>query len=280
MAHKPSVTIIGPGSLGGALAVELYRAGFPISEIVFRHNQSRARTIARTCGSRAATFEAAKLVADIIWICVPDASISKVARSFRERTEWRGKTVFHPSGALASDELRPLKQRGASVASVHPMMSFVRASQGTFQGVSFALEGDLAAVKQAAEIARTLKGTSFKLKKKDKALYHALGAFSSPLLIAQVAAAEKIGRRLGLSTHQTRGVVGPILQKTLQNYLHHGTAAAFSGPLVRGDVGTIRQHLTALARVPGMAEIYRALAKVAIDQLPVKKKAEIRRLLG
>jgi predicted short-subunit dehydrogenase-like oxidoreductase (DUF2520 family) len=74
--------------------------------------------------------------------------------------------------------------------------------------------------------------------------------------------------------------VGPILQKTLQNYLHHGTAAAFSGPLVRGDVGTIRQHLTALARVPGMAEIYRALAKVAIDQLPVKKKAEIRRLLG
>jgi predicted short-subunit dehydrogenase-like oxidoreductase (DUF2520 family) len=159
------------------------------------------------------------------------------------------------------------------------MMSFVRAAKGTFQGVSFALEGDASAVRQAEIIAKALGGSSFKLKKKDKALYHALGAFASPLLISQLAAAEKIGSKLGLSAKLTKRVLSPILQQTLQNYVEHGTAAAFSGPIVRGDVDTIREHLAALARVPGTVEVYRALAKVAIERLPGRKKKEIREML-
>ena len=149
-----------------------------------------------------------------------------------------------------------------------------------FDGVTFALEGDAAAKKAAAKIARDLGGTSFELRKADKPLYHALGAFSSPLLIAHLAAAEKIGKKLGLKPERTRRVIGPILQKTLQNYLEHGAAAALSGPLVRGDVETIRKNLHALEGVPMAKEIFLALGKMAARELPVKRKAEIIRLLS
>jgi predicted short-subunit dehydrogenase-like oxidoreductase (DUF2520 family) len=163
---------------------------------------------------------------------------------------------------------------------VHPMMSFVRSADSPLEGVTFTIEGDPAAKTLAGKIAHDLGGTSFELKKANKPLYHALGAFSSPLLIAHLAAAEKIGKKLGLKPEQTRGVVGPILQKTLRNYLEHGAAAALSGPLVRGDVETIRKNLRALQRVPGARDIFRALVKLAASELPVKRKAEIVRLLS
>jgi predicted short-subunit dehydrogenase-like oxidoreductase (DUF2520 family) len=280
MATKHSITIIGPGSLGGALAIALHEAGFPIAEIVYRGDGRRARSTARRCGARAVEFEKAAFASDLVWIAVPDAAIATVAGSMRHRADWQGKTVFHSSGALSSGELRALQESGARTASVHPMMSFVRASRASFAGVSFALEGDAPGVRLARQIAKGLGGNAFLLKKKDKALYHALGAFSSPLLIAQMAAGEEIGRKLGLSPNETRRVIGPILRRTLENYLQHGAAAAFSGPIARGDLETVRRHMEALARVPGLLDVYRALAKMAVEKLPGKRKASIRKLLS
>lgn len=279
MTKKPSVTIVGPGSLGGALAFALRKAGYTLDELVYRRDRKRAADLARRCGAVAVPFDRARLDASVVWLCVSDGEIANVATALSDRA-WSRKFVFHASGALASDELKPLRKKGASVASVHPMMSFVRRAAASFEGVTFALEGDAAAKRLAAMIARDLGGTSFELKKADKPLYHALGAFSSPLLIAHLAAAEKIGKKLGLKPEQTRRVIGPILQKTLQNYVEHGAAAALSGPLIRGDVETIRKNLRALERVPGTQDIFRGLVKVAAGELPVKRKAEMLKLLS
>ena len=279
VARKPSVTVIGPGSLGGALAIALHKAGFRIDELVYKSDKRRANTIARYCGAKVVTLADARLASSLVWMCVSDDSIRTTAEAMAEHAEWKGKVVFHSSGALSSDQLAVLKRRGAAVASVHPMMSFVRAAEASFEGVSFALEGDTPAVKQAASIAEALGGVWFTLKKKDKPLYHALGAFSSPLLIAQMAAAESIGRKLGLRPEETRGVIGPILEKTLKNYLEHGPAAAFSGPIVRGDVETVKRNVAALSRVRGTSEIYRALARLATENLPVRNRKKIQQAL-
>jgi predicted short-subunit dehydrogenase-like oxidoreductase (DUF2520 family) len=280
MPRKLSVTIIGPGSLGGALAVALHRSGYTVREVVYQTDRKRAQGIARRASATAIPFDKATFDADLIWLCVGDADIGKTAKALVGRAKWKTKYVFHSSGALSSDELQPLKRRGASVASVHPMMSFVRTAEATFAEVPFALEGEVAAKKVAATIAKMLAGSSFDLKKKDKPLYHALGAFSSPLLVAHLAAAEKIGKKLGLKSEQTRKIITPILQKTLRNYLEHGPAAALSGPMVRGDLETVRRNLHALKQVPGADEIYRALAKMAVKELPVKKRARILELLS
>src|SRR5262249_3330723 len=112
-----------------------------------------------------------------------------------------------------------------------------------------------------------------------KPLYHALGSFTSPLVIATLATAERVGRGAGLSSSQTRKVMAPILRQTLKNYLEHGTAAAFSGPVKRGDLNTLRQHLKELKKVDGARDVYRALVKSALIDLPSAQRAAIRKLL-
>jgi len=162
---------------------------------------------------------------------------------------------------------------------VHPMMTFVRSVAPSMKGVAFALEGDARAKTVARGLVKKLGGESFEIEKRDKALYHALGAFVSPLMIAQMSMVERIGRELGLKAQQTRKIIAPILRRTIRNYLERGPAAAFSGPIVRGDAETVRRNLKALKRVRGAAEIYRSLAKVAVEELPSKDAAAVKKAL-
>jgi predicted short-subunit dehydrogenase-like oxidoreductase (DUF2520 family) len=298
MAKQVSVTIVGPGSFGTALAKALHEAGIPVAEIVYRNGESarRAKKLAREAGAKAVEFEewlgsrsgapperarapVPTLSASVAWLCVGDSAIAQTAVAMASGGPWKGMTVFHSSGALASDELGPLRKEGAKVASVHPMMTFVRSAAASMKGVAFALEGDKAALAVAKWVVWKLGGESFEIKKKDKALYHALGAFVSPLIVAQMAAVERIGRELGFDGPKTRRIVGPILQQTIRNYIDHGPAAAFSGPIVRGDIATVKKHLAALKRVRGAEDIYRALAKMAVEELPSKNSVAIRKAI-
>src|SRR5205807_9766669 len=184
----------------------------------------------------------------------------------------QGKVVFHSSGALTSDVLSPLRRAGAVTASLHPMMTFVAGSMPSMEGVPFAVEGDRRAITVARQVAKALKADIFEIKKNAKVLYHALGSFSSPMLIATLVTAERVGRAAGLSQKQLQKIMPPILRQTLQNYLQAGAAAAFSGPVKRGDVNTIRGHLEHLDKVPAASEVYRALIKSALKDLPSKNK--------
>ena len=147
MIRKPSIAIVGPGRLGSALAVELEKAGYGVSEIVSgasAASRRKARALARQVN---ATWrpEGARLDADVVWFCVPDREIARAAKQLSDKANWKGKIALHSSGALASDELRGLRRRGAAVASVHPLMTFVSRSVPSLKGVPFALEGDAAA---------------------------------------------------------------------------------------------------------------------------------------
>lgn len=246
-----------------------------MAEIVYRRKNAAAEKLAKSVKARAMVFNEAEFAGDVIWLCVGDAEIAATAKDMARRGSWKGKFIFHSSGALSADALSPLHRRGAKVASVHPMMTFVRRAKPSMNGVAFALEGDAAAVKVARELVKQLGGESFSIAKKNKPLYHALGAFVSPLIVAQMATAERISRELGLNPQRTRKIIAPILQQTIRNYLAHGPAASFSGPIVRGDASTVRKNLAALKRVRGAAEIYRALARVAVEELPSKDAAAI-----
>ena len=175
--------------------------------------------------------------------------------------------------------LSPLKRAGASIASLHPMMTFVPGVTSKMQDVPFAVEGDSRAVTVARKLVKDLGAEAFTIQKTAKPLYHALGSFSSPLIIATLVTAERVGRGAGLSASQTRKVMGPILRQTLKNYRENGAAAAFSGPIKRGDINTVRRHLKELKRVPGASEVYRALVKSALLDLPAANGKELMQLI-
>ena len=123
-------------------------------------------------------LEGTRLDADVVWFCVPDREIARAAGRLAGIVDWKGKIALHSSGALGSDELRGLRRRGAAVASVHPLMTFVSRSVPSLKGVPFALEGDAAALRVAGRIVRDLGGEAFSISKNKKLAYHAWGAFT------------------------------------------------------------------------------------------------------
>jgi predicted short-subunit dehydrogenase-like oxidoreductase (DUF2520 family) len=281
MPAKPAIAIIGLGRLGTALASQLARAGYRISEIVSRTPASarQARALNQTLKARSSHLQDTSLDAGLIWLCVPDREIAAVAADLARLKIWKGKTVFHSSGALDSDTLSALRKRGAKVASVHPLMTFVRRAVPNMKGIPFALEGDAAAVRLARRIVRDFGARSFLIRKQHKAAYHAWGAFASPLLVATLVTAEQVARRAGLKTAEARRMMLPIVCQTLVNYAALGPADAFSGPLVRGDTEIVRKHLEALKKIPEARGVYAALARSALRYLPVENRRQLEKLL-
>jgi len=279
MPKKLRIAIVGPGRLGSALAFELDRAGYPIAEIIVRKRSRQTAALARKLRAQILLQNSGGIQANVIWFCVPDREIARAARVLASEGKWKGRTAFHSSGALPSGELGALKKLGASVASVHPLMTFVRGALPSLAGVPFALEGDAAALRVARRIVRDLGGDPFQIRAQNKAAYHAWGAFTSPLLVALLVAAEQVAGAAGLSTSAARKKMLPILQQTIQNYGRLGPAGAFSGPLVRGDAEVVRKHLKVLGTMRDAKEVYTALAQIAISHLPVKRRAELRKAL-
>ena len=282
MAAKPSITLIGAGNLASALAPALRRAGYRIDEIVSRPTSlHKAESLARKIRARSVISSSARHTADIVWFCVNDDAIRSSAADYEAQLKgsWKGKIALHSSGALASDELVALKRRGAAVGSVHPMMTFVEGRASGMKGVAFAIEGDAAVVRAAKEIASKLGGHPFEIRKQNKVLYHAIGAFCSPLVVALLTAGEEVARRAKVPRAEIGRVMHPILQRTIHNYIERGSAAAFSGPINRGDLTTVRKHLAALKKVPAARKVYMDLARVAVHALPVKNKAKLEQIL-
>ena len=282
MTRKPDVAVVGPGRLGVAIARELKTAGYTVREIVCRSRTSsrrQARTLARQVHARAVEL-GSSLNAQVVWICVPDAEIARVAQLLSEHGGWKGKVAFHSSGALSAGELKPLRTLGASVAAVHPLMTFVAGSAPRLDHVSFALEGDNRAIHVAQKMVHDVGGRGVPIEVSAKAAYHAWGAFTSPLLIALLVTAEQVAAQAGISVSAARRRMRPILEQTLCNYSELGPEKAFTGPLVRGDVETIRKHVSALRRVPEALAVYKALAKSSLKHLPIGNRQRVADTLG
>jgi predicted short-subunit dehydrogenase-like oxidoreductase (DUF2520 family) len=259
---RPSIAIVGMGRLGTALAKRLADAGYDTTEVISRKARSRA----------------AEVNADLIWFCVSDSEIAQVTAKFADST-WKGRIAFHSSGALTSEVLAPLRRKGADLASVHPLMTFVRGSVPELAGVFFAIEGDKTAVRVARSIVYDLGGTPAHVRKRDKVAYHAFATMICPLLVSLLVSSEKAAGKAGISTREARRRMMPIIRQTLANYEKLGPAGAFSGPIVRGDSETIRKHLAAMQGLKTVKCAYAALAQAALEFLPSENRETISKLL-
>jgi predicted short-subunit dehydrogenase-like oxidoreductase (DUF2520 family) len=234
--------------------------------------------LARTIGARS-LVNPANVAADIVWFCVPDAEIARTAAQYSDILDWKGKIALHSSGALSSDELNVLRNQGASVASVHPLMTFVTGTTPSLRGVPFAIEGDGTSLRAVRRIVRALGGTSYLIAMEDKAAYHAWGTFISPLLTSLLVTSERVAGLAGVSPSQARHRMGPIVRRTVENYSAWGGAVGFSGPIIRGDAEIVKQHLRVLKSFPAALQVYSALANSALELLPAKNRDRLRSIL-
>jgi predicted short-subunit dehydrogenase-like oxidoreductase (DUF2520 family) len=276
---QPRVSIIGLGNWGSSLARALSIAGVGLHEIIVPRVRSAvgypewARTLPVT------TLDHARLDADVLWLCVPDAAIVRVIRRLLKQVGkrgFKGQIVAHSSGALTAQVLDAAAHAGASVASVHPMMSFPTRTPVPLQGVPFGVEADAASRRILNAIVRRIGGRPFAIKPASKTFYHLAGMLSSPMLVSHLAAAQEAAVQAGFSTLQSRQLIEPIARATLDNFFLRGVGKSFSGPIARGDVQTIRLHLQALQPHPILADVYRSLASYAVKSLPASGRKQLR----
>lgn len=279
---KPSLSIIGSGRLGTALAMAMSSAGYPIEAVVTRH-PGRAKKAAALIGSAASALTANELdllpPSRIVLIATPDDEIAHAAQRLAgaQQNRVRGRIVLHTSGALSSDVLEPLAGIGFQIGSLHPLVSVSdpRTGSTNLRGAFYCIEGHAAAARVARAIVRDLKGRSFSISSSNKPLYHAAAVMASGHVVALFDLATEMLVQCGLDPGKARQVLLPLLESTVNNLLTSEPATALTGTFARGDLATVERHLSALGRHGLLIALdaYRALGVHALD-LTKKKGAD------
>ena len=280
-----TIAVVGAGRVGQTLARSLRRRGYHTGLVVTtRESTARAAVLFIGAGTSAVGVGPALAQADLVLITTPDREVAKVARELaRLPTSWRGRVVLHTSGALSSRELAPLRAHGAAVGSCHPIYPFPRPLRRFPRGVVFDVEGGRRAVKVATALARALGGIPVQLSARGKTLCHTVGTLAAGHLLMLVDLGTRGLVRAGVPRRLAWPALQPLVRETLRGYKRWG-AAAWTGPLQRGDVGTVRRHLAVLRALPyPYLEVYLALARASVAlyrRRPDKPTRELRRLLG
>jgi predicted short-subunit dehydrogenase-like oxidoreductase (DUF2520 family) len=262
----PRVGIIGAGPVGTALGLAISRAGWPVAAVSSRDPARRDRFCALVPGARAFTDPSGLLEeVELAILAVPDDAISRVAASIRLDS---GQALVHTSGLLGAEALQPALSAGSQIGAFHPLVSFtsdVERSSAAIRGATIALEGEGRLLALLADLAEAVGGVPVRLPPGTKAAYHAAAAMASGGLIALLDAIATLGAFAGLDEPGALTVYGRLLEQTLANAKSEGIEAALTGPVARGDAGTLAAHLEAVWRfAPDLIEIYLATAAIEL----------------
>ncbi|MEX2503794.1 MAG: Rossmann-like and DUF2520 domain-containing protein [Egicoccus sp.] len=262
------VAIIGPGRVGGLLAVSLSRAGYRVLAVAGGSDVARAAVTDSVAGVRdvAAPADAAAH-ADLLMLCVPDDAIADVARDL-VRADALGERhrVVHVAGSVGLDVLDVAHRAGAGVAACHPAMTVPAGARDPdlLHGVGWAVTTAAADRGWAHELVQDLGGDPVDVPESARVLYHAGLALGSNAVGAAAAAARQA--LLGAGIRAPERFLAPLIAASVANVLRDGTSA-LTGPVVRGDTGTVRRHLDHLdADLPHLAETYRHLTAAVVSQ--------------
>lgn len=262
----PRTGIVGAGAVGTALGVALARAGWPLVAMASRDRIRRDRAQSLLPGI--AVFELAQQLLDeaqLVILAVPDDAVAPLARTIRL---YSGQALVHTSGALGAEVLAPAMAAGTRVGAFHPLVAFadLERAVAALHGATIAVEGDDVLVSLLAEMATSIGGRAVRLPPGTKAAYHAAAALAAGGFIALLDAVAELGRVAGLDETGSLAVYGPLVEQSLGNASALGIGRALTGPMTRGDLGTVEAHLAALAaHAPGVLPLYRVLAEREVE---------------
>jgi len=281
------VAIIGAGVLGTAMGILMRRAGYDIAAVCSPNR--RSAQVARSligAGDVVGDNGLAAMGADLVLLAVPDKAIASVAIEVAAGGAMkRGAVVAHCAGGLPAGVLSGVTAAGGHRGAIHPLQSFadvdtaVRMLPETF----FFLEGDDEAVDVLRSVVIALDGRPVQIQGPDKALYHAGAAAASNFLVTLIDYAVTLFFQAGVPRDAALAALLPLIKGTVANLESVGLPDALTGPIARGDLGTVKRHLRALEKMPGdMARLYRLMARKTISLGVAKgslEKEDARKLL-
>lgn len=264
---KQKVGFIGAGKVGTALATTLFNGGYSVVAVSNRNIKASERLADLIPGCQ--VFKAAQDVANSaehVFITTPDDTIPRIASEIT----WRSaQNVVHCSGAASIDILEPAKKVGAVVGSFHPCQAFASVDQAikNLPGSTFAIEAQDPLLAILKEMASTIGCDWIVLKPGNKALYHTAAVFASNYFVTLLKVATDLFQDFDVPPQQATKVLMPLIQGNIKNVDSIGLPTCLTGPIARGDVGTIEKHISALKeKDPSILKLY---AELGLNTIPI-----------
>jgi predicted short-subunit dehydrogenase-like oxidoreductase (DUF2520 family) len=256
---------IGAGTVGTALALKLAEKDYVVAAVASRTFASAERLAVQVPRCEAVrTGQEVIEAADLVLITTPDDAIAATAAALK----WRpGKSVVHCSGAHSTDILADARIQGALTGAFHPLQTFasVKYAIQNMPGSAFGIEGEEPLLTTLREMVNALGGTPQVLRPEDKVLYHAAAVIASNYLVTLIKVATDLWVRFGATREEAIRALMPLIKGTLNNIQNVGIPNCLTGPIARGDAGTVQKHLDALgALAPDILPIYSELGRNTI----------------
>ena len=241
------IELHGAGRAAGALGLAAVRSGHTITSVHGRSERSR--------DDLASLLQPSGGVPELRIIAVSDDAIADVAEALAGEASV---PTVHVSGSVTVDVLAPLA--GAPIGSFHPLQTLPDPEAGAARlaGAWIAVTADEPFASVLHELELSLGPRPFRLADADKPLYHAAAAASANFTLAALALAERLAAEAGVPFEATR----PLVDAIVANAFTLGPGAALTGPIARGDVGTVERQIAAVTeRTPGELATFRDMAR-------------------
>ena len=244
----------------------LPKAGYPVHSIVTsRSSEIKEELKDKGIHIYSDISDAGSHFGQLIVLAVPDGIITPVVDSIvQKQIPLAGKIVVHCSGTLDSSDLDPLMALGAKIASFHPMQA-VTFNTTSFSGSWFDLEGDTEAISVLQEICIGLHARPIVVGKAEKPLLHIASVVASNYVVTLAYIAGKIAGESGLDQKTLIKPLLRLMESSLANIEQLGVEKALTGPIKRGDLGTIRKHLLLLEDYKTFLDVYKKLGFITLD---------------
>ena len=255
--YQVRIIVVGPGRAGGSLAVAAHGAGHEIVGIFARRRDDQQ--VARHVGVVARLIGEPMPEADLIVVAVRDDAVPETARALAGGASPVSRAV-HLSGLASVGVLDPLRDAGLVTGSFHPLQTLPdwRTGSRTLRGAYVGITAGDGLAATLDELAHSLGCHPFRIADEAKPLYHAAAAASANYVLAALAVAETLFRKAGVAPRVAR----PLVVQVVANAFDLGIGTALTGPIARGDTGTVRGQLEAVdLHAPRMSETFRAFAR-------------------
>lgn len=243
---KQTITIIGLGRLGKAFSIAFSKAGYKVI-----HEYKKADKITE--------------LGDFVFITTPDSEIVNVSSTIASRFEdMSRKRVIHCSGTLSSDILNKVEEKGAKIGCFHPIKA-VSTETDSFEGIYFDLEGDGQLMAELEEMAGNLGSKSIRVTPKEKELLHLSAVIASNYLVTLTEIALKVSNSTTIPQRKLIDALIPLMESSLDNLKSLNPSDALTGPIVRGDVPTVKKHIKLLEKEGELLNLYKKLGLFTLD---------------
>ncbi|WP_134741174.1 Rossmann-like and DUF2520 domain-containing protein [Nocardioides sp. 503] len=266
-ASAPTVGVIGAGRVGSVLAARLRAAGHEVASVAGESDASSQRIAALLPGVRTDKPSAVARAADVLLLTVPDDMLPNVVAVLSASGAIReGQYVVHTSGRHGLAVLAPAAAVGARVVAMHPAMTFTGTALDLdrLDGCVFGLTAGAEERGFAESLVAELGGRAMWVPEESRTLYHAALAHGANHLVTLVTEAMEMLTAAG--GDDPAATLRPLLTAALDNALDQGDAA-LTGPIVRGDAGTVEAHLQEIAlKAPQTLPSYVALGRATLSR--------------